>query len=79
MLGAQRGFVAALLHAILSPDTDKHAGFGVIVLAQSRGKEDTTNDVMALQVSSCEWHVLLGPDFIGWSHMMILEFTGVGL
>lgn len=79
MLGAQHGFVAALLHAVLNPDTDKHAGFGVIVLAHSRGKEDTANDVMALQVSSCEWHVLLGPDFIGWSHMMILEFTGVGL
>lgn len=54
MLGAQHGFAAALLYAVLNPDTDKHAGFGVIVLVHSGGKEDTANDVMALQVSSCE-------------------------
>lgn len=54
MLGAQHGVVAALLLALLNPDLDKHAGFGAIVLVHRRGKEDMANDVMALQVSSCE-------------------------
>ena len=54
MLGTQHGVVAALLLAILNSDLDKRAGFRVIVLVHRRGKEDMANDVMALQVSSCE-------------------------